>query len=114
MHGDHLIELFFGHLAHRRVAGDSGVVDHDVERAEPVDSRVDQCIDVTPGCHVAAHCDGDVVAAELLGRGLRCLEIHVTEYYPGTFVNEPLRDGETQPLGATGEDCGLTGQQRHT
>ena len=85
MHGDHLIELFLGHLAHRRVAGDSGVVDHDVQRAEPVDGRADQCIDVVAGCHIAAHRDGDLVTAELRGRGLRRLEIHVTEHYPGAL-----------------------------
>ena len=58
--------------------------------------------------------DGDVVTAQLLGRDLGCLEIHVTEHDPCALGDEPLRDGETQSLGATGNDRGLTGQQRHT
>ena len=67
VHGDHLVELLLGHLAHRRVAGDAGVVDHDVQPAEPVDGRTDERVDIVAGRHVAAHRHGDVVAAELLG-----------------------------------------------
>ena len=113
MHGDDLIELLFGHLAHRCVAGDAGVVDHDVQPAESVDGGGDQGVDVGRGSHIAADRHGDVIAAELRRRGLGCLEIHVTEHYPCPFGNEPLRYGETQTLGTAGNNCGLTLQQRH-
>ncbi len=42
VHGDDLVELLLGHLAHGRVAGDAGVVDHDVQAAEGVDGRPDE------------------------------------------------------------------------
>src|SRR5581483_12132196 len=108
-HSDDLVELLLGHLAHRRVAGDAGVIDHDVQTAEPVDGARDQCVDVGPGRHIAAHRRGDVIATELRRRGLSCLEIYVTEHHPCTLVNKPLRYGETQSLSTSGDNCGLTG-----
>ncbi len=87
---DHLIELLLGHLAHRRVAGDAGVVDHDVQRTESVQRRADERVDVVAGGHIAAHRDGDVVAAEFGRRGLCRLEIHVAEHHPRALVNEAL------------------------
>ena len=34
-------------------------------------------------------------------------------HYVQNLGNEPLRYGEAQALGTAGDDCGLTGQQRH-
>ncbi len=82
MHGDDLIELLLGHLAHRRVAGDPGVVDHDVQAAEPLHRGGHQRVDLVGLSHVTAHGQGDVVAAELLGRRLRRAEIQIAQHHP--------------------------------
>src|SRR5277367_3545698 len=68
----------------------------------------------TSAPEVTAHRHSDVVAAELRNRGFGCLEIHVAEHDPRALADEALRDGETQSLCTTGDNCGLTGQQRHT
>src|SRR5208283_4007998 len=63
--------------------------------------------------HIAPHRQGDVIAAQLFGRDLGRLEVHVTEHNPRTFGDESLRNGEAQTLRTTCNDCRLTAQQRH-
>src|SRR6202012_3465683 len=113
VHVDDLVELFLGHLAHRRVAGDTGVVDHDVQRTEPVDCGLDEVLDLVGPGHVAGHGDGHVVTAEFFRRGLGRFEIDVAEHHPGALGDESLRDRETQTLCTTCDHRSLTGQQRH-
>lgn len=66
MHRDDLVELLFGHFAHRRVAGNAGIVDHDVQVTEVLDGGSDQAVDVDSNSDVASHCPRDVVAAKRL------------------------------------------------
>ncbi len=113
VHVDDLIELLLGHLAHRRVAGDSGVVDHDVQAAEPIDGGRDEGLDVGGLRDVAPHRQRDITAAQLFGRDFGCLEVEVAEHYPCALGDEPLRNGEAQTLCTTCDDCSLTVQQRH-
>ena len=113
MHVDDLIELLFGHLAHRRVAGDSGVVDHDVQAAEVVDGGRDESLHLGGLRHIAPHRQGDITAAQLFGRGFGRLEVQVTEHNPRAFGDETLRNGKTQTLCAACDHRCLTAQQRH-
>ena len=74
------------------------------------DQRVDLVADVTSQRTARA----TLVAAQLGGRFLRRLEIHVAEHHPGALGDEALGDGKAQTLRSTRDDCGLTAQQRHT
>src|SRR6202000_2158901 len=113
MHGNYLIELLLGHLAHRRVAGDPGVVDHDVQAAETLDRGLDQGLDIGRLRDIAPDRDRDVVTAQLLGHDLGFLEIDVAEYNSRPLGDKALRDGQTQTLRSTGYYRRLTCQQRH-
>ncbi len=96
MYRDHLVELLLGHLAHRRVAGDPGVVDHDVETAELLDCGADQCVDLVRPGHVASHRQRDI-GAELLGGGLGRGEIQIAEHHPGALGDEEFGDRKPRP-----------------
>ncbi len=92
MHRDDLIELLFGHRAHRCVAGDPGVVDHDIPTAETLDSGPDEDVDVVGLSHIAPHRQSNVIAAQPLGCDLGRFEIHITKHNPCTLGNESLAD----------------------
>ncbi len=111
VHGDDLIELLLGHLAHRRVSGDAGVVDHDVQTAEALDRGGHQRVDLVGVGHIAAHGQRHFVAAELFGRRLGRTEVQIAQHHARTLGDEPLRDGESQALRTARDDGGLTGQQ---
>src|ERR1700722_11954340 len=113
MHGDDLIELILGHLAHRRVAGDPGFVDHDVQAAEPLDGGTHQSIDLAARRDVAPHRQGGVFSSELFGGGLGGAEIQIAQPDAGALGDEPLRDGEPQALRTARDDGRLAAQQRH-
>ena len=87
MHGDDLVELLLGHLAHRRVAGDARVVHHDVETAEVFDRRGDQRVDLVGLGHIAPHSQGGI-APELLACGFCRGEVEIAEHHRGTLGDE--------------------------
>ena len=88
-----------------------GVVDHDVQAAEPLDRGGHQRVDLVALRHVAAHGERDVVTAELLGRRLGRAEVQIAEHHPRALGDEPLRDREAQSLRTARDDRRLTGQQ---
>ena len=113
MHGDDLVELLLGHLAKSRVAGDPGVVDHDVEAAEPFDGGGDESVDLIGFCHITADGERNLVASELLRRGLCGTEVQIAEHHARALGDELFRDRVPEALRASCDDGGLTGQQRH-
>ncbi len=108
-----MVELLFGHLAHRRVAGDPGIVHHDVQATEMLDSRPEKRLDLFCVSDIAARRHCDVLAAESFCRIFCAVQIYVAEHHSGALGDEPLSDGETQSLRSTCDDRDLTLQQRH-
>src|SRR5690606_34214212 len=111
--GDHLVELLLGHLAHSRVAGDAGVVDHDVERPEPLHRRADQRLHLIGPGHIATHPDRDVRAAEAVRRGPGGRLVDVADHHPRALGDEPLGDRVAETPRSARDHCCLAGQQRH-
>lgn len=106
MHVDHLVELRPGHLAHRRIAGDAGVVDHHVEGSESVDRSGQQRRDVVGDGDVAAQAERNV-GADLGGGVSNSFGIQVAERNGGTLRGETFGDGQSDALGRSGDDGGL-------
>src|ERR1700676_3327524 len=116
MHGNDLIELLLGHLAHRCIAGNARVVDHDVQATELLDSRGHQRVDLVALRHVATHGERGstrTIAAELPRGRFGGAEIQVAQHHAGALGDEPLRNGEPQALRPARDDGRLAGQQRH-
>ena len=78
-----------------------------------VDGGRDQRLDLVAVGDVAAHRDGDVVAAERLRRGLGGRRVEIAEHDPGALRDEPLRDREPDPLRPTCDHSGASVKQSH-
>ena len=55
----------------------------------------------------------DITAAELFSGRAGRINIEVGDQYSGALLDEPARDGETQPSGSTGDDSRPVGEKSH-
>ena len=108
---DNRLEILERHLAQRRVPGDAGVVDEDVEASPGLDCAVDEVCDRSLVSDVA----GDT--ARLLPDGCGCgggaAGVEVCDRDPGAVDRERPGDGEPDALtrarhhgGASLQECG--------
>ena len=104
VHLEDEVELLVGHVEQHLVAGDAGVVDHDVEPAELVDGGLEHRLGGGALPHVAGHDERlDPDGADLLGRLLRCAG-EVVEHDVGAGVGQREGLGPAEPGACTGDD----------
>ncbi len=89
-------------------SGDAGVVDHDVQSAEPLDGQLDQCAHLVRVGDVGD--PKDHLRTQLSGQRLTPFAIHVGDHDARPLVEKSLGDPAADTRCASGDDCHLAGQ----
>ena len=111
----HLVVLGLGGVEHRRAGFDTGVVDHDIEPAEPLHCRVHELLQIGGLADVGVDADGLITQlGDLLFERRRRLRMsHVVDDDRGALPRQFENDRLTDPAVAAGDDRNFV-LQRHS
>ncbi len=105
VYGDHLVPLLRSHLQQGSVAGDSSVVNQDVDHAKSLKYRSNHSFHLEQLRHIRGHIEN--VPALRLHRGheFPALRRQVANRHPRSFACEEERGFSSKPVEAASDDC---------